>query len=434
MNTVIEKLKSDLASVALEVKPLAEKSRTAQLSDDEASRFDELVGRVSTIKGEIDAAVEREEKASAALAVNDEYNKPKDVITRGVALELHGKAVEQQDARTPGAKFADSENRTRAIKNGSGLMRDNPVTMDGFYNQKAVISSGTLSGSMVLPDVQPTIYRAGEAPLRMRDVLLNLNTNSDTVTVMQESAFTNAAAEVAEATANNGTGLTGGVKPESDMTFTEVSYPVRWIGHWTSITRQNLEDAAFIESYINQRLLTGLQRREDAQFLNGNGTTPNLTGILNTSGIQTLDATYFTANAVAGPAANVNLNKLRRAARVIEFTALATPTFAVLNPVDAEGIDTLATTTGEYLIGGPLAGRQRTLWGLRVVESANITAGTALVGDGTMAAVVDRNQARIYTTDSHADYFIRNLFVILAEERVALAIFRPAAFAKVTLG
>jgi hypothetical protein len=123
MNTVIEKLKSDLASVALEVKPLAEKSRTAQLSDDEANRFDELVGRVSTIKGEIEAAVEREEKAKAALAVNDEYNKPKNVITRGVALELHGKAVEQQDARTPGAKFADSENRTRAIKSGSGTRR-----------------------------------------------------------------------------------------------------------------------------------------------------------------------------------------------------------------------------------------------------------------------------------------------------------------------
>jgi HK97 family phage major capsid protein len=432
MNTVIEQLKSDLASVALDIKPLAEKSRTAQLSDDESTRFDDLVARAATIKAEIDKAAEREEKASAALALNDEYNRPAGTITRGVALELHGKSAEQRDLRTPGQKFVESEQLKRSIKSGSGLMREAPVTMDGFF-QKAVISSGTLSGSMVLPDVQPGIYRAAEAPLRMRDVLMNLNTNSDTVTVMQESAFTNSAAEVAEATANNGSGLTGGVKPESDLTFTEVSYPVRWIGHWTSLTRQNLEDAAFLEPYINQRLLTGIQRREDAQFLNGNGTAPNLTGILQTSGIQTLDSTYFTANPVATPTANVNLNKLRRAMRVIEFTALATPTFAVINPVDAENIDTLATTTGEYLIGGPLAGRQRRLWGLQVVESANIAAGTALVGDGTMAAVVDRNQARIYTTDSHADYFIRNLFVILAEERVALAVFRPSAFAKVTL-
>ena len=41
--------------------------------------------------------------------------------------------------------------------------------------------------------------------------------------------------------------------------------------------------------------------------------------------------------------------------------------------------------------------------------------------------------ATIYTTDSHADYFIRNIFVILAEERVALPVFRPAAFASVQL-
>jgi HK97 family phage major capsid protein len=73
------------------------------------------------------------------------------------------------------------------------------------------------------------------------------------------------------------------------------------------------------------------------------------------------------------------------------------------------------------------------VWGLPIVASDNITAGTALVGDGTMAAVVDREDATIYTTDSHSDFFVRNLFVLLAEERVALAVFRPAAFAKVAL-
>jgi hypothetical protein len=36
-------------------------------------------------------------------------------------------------------------------------------------------------------------------------------------------------------------------------------------------------------------------------------------------------------------------------------------------------------------------------------------------------------------TDSHSDFFIRNIFVLLAEERVALPVFRPAAFAKVAL-
>ena len=103
-------------------------------------------------------------------------------------------------------------------------------------------------------------------------------------------------------------------------------------------------------------------------------------------------------------------------------------------PVSAIGAATARFTAGSTRpIGGPLAPAQRRLWGLQVVESANIAAKTALVGDGTMAAVVDRNQARIYTTDSHSDYFIRNILVILAEERVALPVFRPAAFASVQL-
>jgi HK97 family phage major capsid protein len=73
------------------------------------------------------------------------------------------------------------------------------------------------------------------------------------------------------------------------------------------------------------------------------------------------------------------------------------------------------------------------MWGLPLVQSENIADNTALVGDGTMAAVVDRRDAQIYTTDSHSDYFIRNLFVILAEERIAVVVFRPSAFAEVTL-
>jgi HK97 family phage major capsid protein len=63
-----------------------------------------------------------------------------------------------------------------------------------------------------------------------------------------------------------------------------------------------------------------------------------------------------------------------------------------------------------------------------VVESEAITAGTALVGDFSKAVLWDREQASVTMTDSHADFFIRNLVAILAEERVAFAVTRPKAF------
>jgi HK97 family phage major capsid protein len=248
---------------------------------------------------------------------------------------------------------------------------------------------------------------------------------------MQEASFTNAAAEVAEATSPS-----TGLKPESDLTFTEATFPVRWVAHWMQITRQNLEDLAFIQGYIDGRLLQGLARREDNQILNGNGTPPNLTGLLQTSGILTLDGTYFTGAPVKDVGtANENANRIRRAMTRLRLSSVggAIPSFVVANPADVEDWDTVTDAQRQYLFGGPFAGMTTRLWGLPIVQSENIAAKTSLVGDGTMAAVVDRKDAQIYTTDSHADYFLRNLFVILAEERLALPVFRPSGFAKVTL-
>jgi HK97 family phage major capsid protein len=73
------------------------------------------------------------------------------------------------------------------------------------------------------------------------------------------------------------------------------------------------------------------------------------------------------------------------------------------------------------------------LWGLPVVQESQMTAGTALVGDGLMAAVIDRMDAQIFVADQHSDFFTHNVFVFLAEERVALPVFRPSAFVAVEL-
>lgn len=302
-------------------------------------------------------------------------------------------------------------------------------------DQRALVTSGTPSTSMLLPQILPTIQRGLEAPLVFRDVVLGGRTSSDTVIVLQETGFTNSAAEVAEASAVDGVGLGGGVKPESGITFSEVSYPVRTIAHWIPITRQTLSDLPAMETYINERLRTGLARREDAQLLNGNGSSPNLRGILNTSGIQTLDGAYFTTNPVVDAGqSNENVNRILRAKVKIMTTGKARATFVVMNPADIEKMLTYTDANRNYLFGGPgVAGMNMPIWGLNPVWSENIAEGTALVGDGTMAAVMDREDSQIYMTDSHADFFIRNLFVILAEERLAFPVFRPAAFAAVEL-
>lgn len=435
--STLKELENEVASLAAQLKPFALKERAGTLSDDESSDYDEKLATFNTVSEQFVTQRQRDENAKAVLQADQDFNQPNGKRVSGhISPEQAAQdGGDGQQWRSVARRFLESEEYKDAKRNPKGTSQ--PVQVGNFHTQpdiRALIGSATPAASALFPQVFPNIYRAAEKPLVMRDVLLNLQTTSDSLTIMSESGYTNAAAPVAEPTVVGGAGLTGGVKPESALTFTEVTFPVRWIGHWIPITRQLLQDTAFMEGYLNGRLIDGLKRAEDAQFISGDGVTPNLTGILTTSGIQVLDATYFTGAPVKDATfGNENANRIRRAITKIMTTGDAQPTFIVANPADVEDWDTVSNAQRDYLFGGPARPGTKQLWGVPVVQSQGITAKTALVGDGSMAAIVDRMDAQIYTTDSHSDYFIRNILTVLAEERVALPVFRPVAFAKVTL-
>ena len=74
-----------------------------------------------------------------------------------------------------------------------------------------------------------------------------------------------------------------------------------------------------------------------------------------------------------------------------------------------------------------------TLWGLPRVESESVPVGHAIVGAFKVGGTVfQREGTTIFASDSHADFFVRNLVAVLAEERLGLAVFFPAAFCYTT--
>jgi HK97 family phage major capsid protein len=301
----------------------------------------------------------------------------------------------------------------------------------GPRERYTLIRSGGQPEYLIPPQVLPTIYRGEDPERTVRGVLINGRTTSDTIYFLRETSFTNSAAAVAEATAATGS---SGLKPESALAFEQDSAPVVTVAHWVPITRQALSDAAQLQTYVEGRLMTGLEEVLNDQLLNGDGTGANMTGILAETGVQILDDTPTTGYFVTNPTANAgtdleNFDRIMAAATAVRTVGLARPSFLIVNPADLEVLLTTANSNGEYLGGGPFtSGIQRTIWGLPVVEETTMPAGQFLVGDGRMAAVWDREDANILVGTIN-DQLIRNMLTILAELRAALTVFRPSAFA-----
>ena len=127
------------------------------------------------------------------------------------------------------------------------------------------------------------------------------------------------------------------------------------------------------------------------------------------------------------------LTTARKAITYLRVTGRTRASAWLVHPNDAETIDLLKDGMSQYYYGGPQEGGVQRLWRVPVVECEACTEGEALLGDFRKAVLWDRERASIQVSDSHADFFIRNMVAILAEMRAAFGVIRPTAFVKVAL-
>jgi HK97 family phage major capsid protein len=274
-----------------------------------------------------------------------------------------------------------------------------------------------------------------QRPLTVRDLFTQGTTGTDAVEYVRLLAQTNNAAPVAEATSSaivgDGTGGTvlpaaGGVKPESGFTFEKVVTTVKTIAHWIPATKRALSDAAQVRTLIDQFLRYGLEEEFEDQLITGSGTGENFTGLTNTSGVQT-------QGAPVGASGEDMFTVLRRGRRKVQIGGRTVPTAYVMHPIDWENIELARDNNKQFYGNGPFAQGPNTLWGLPVVESEGVTQNFAWCANWRMGVIWDREQATITATDSHADFFIRNLVAVLGEMRAAFGVLRPPAFCKIQL-
>jgi HK97 family phage major capsid protein len=269
-----------------------------------------------------------------------------------------------------------------------------------------------------------------ERPLSIRELVAPGSTTSDTIEYTRWASVTNNAAVVPEARSADPVGgavttALAGVKPQSTFSFARETTTVKTVAHWIPITKRALADQAQMRTAIDQFLRYGLEEELEDQLIAGNGTGENLLGLNSTPGIQTQ---------AAPGAGQDNLDILKKARTKVQIGGRAQPTAYVMNPLDWEAIELMRNDNGDFYGNGPFALGPRTLWSLPVIPSEAVAQGTAWVGAWNWAVLYDREQASVQATDSHADFFVRNMVAILAELRAGFAVWRPSAFVKITLG
>jgi HK97 family phage major capsid protein len=249
-------------------------------------------------------------------------------------------------------------------------------------------------------------------PIQVTDLIPSSNTDQSAILFMEETTRTNAAVEIGE----------GVTYPESASAFTERTSTVRKIGTSLPVTDEQLDDVPQVRTFLDELLPFMVRQRLDSEIFNGNGTPPNLTGLLSVGSIQTQ-----ARGADPIPTAFLKaMVKLRITGRVV-------PSGILIHPTDWQSVKTLQTTTGEYIWGHPSVVGPDTMWGLPMAQVDAGSAGTAVVADFL-------NYTRLYYRNGPSgvevgyvnDDFRLGQKTLRADVRAAFVVRRAAAICSVT--
>lgn len=389
---------------------------------------EELGKNLKTVKAEIDAgnqktvkdvqdALELARKASETLITDTKTQLQKDYDA--FALAMKEKMQEKQDGKplTFGQAFV------KTMKEG------------GFDGIQTAIKEQKLNGHTIemkaFGTTQFTDYEAFDTDYGMpiiynlydqfhwRNIIPNGSTSKEFISFPKQGATTGAAAPWDY-------GATPGAtvsKPELTPTLAPYTAKVEWIaGIIKNIEVSMLEDFGWASTFLSRFLREELLKAEDNQILNGNGTSPQLDGILNNA--VAYDGTY-----------TVGVEMIIDAAYRQLADGFLTANAIVMSNTDKVGIIlNKATTSGEYNLPAGAIGYsngQLMLDGLRVYSTPQLAAGTAIVGDFNQAMLAIRSAPRLRIFDQNEDDATKNYLMMRIEERVALAIMRANAFVEI---
>ena len=275
--------------------------------------------------------------------------------------------------------------------------------------------TGVVAGETVITDVKYDPSRA----VHIRSLIPNGSTDSQTIRFPKESAYDDGAAATAQ----------GSTLGQSDFDITATSVNVEKIGTFMRITEEMLADTPQLSSYLSARVPSKVLSKEDAEILNGDGSSPNLDGL-------------FTDGAAFVTSSSANFYQSIESANEYDVLIAALDQLAasnyqadsiLLNPVDFHRIVLLKSTANEYLKNQVIQGVQPAIMGVPITLNTAVTAGKFLVGNLSQATQLwIRDGLGVEFSREDSTNFRDGFVTVRAQERIALTNYQPNAIVQGT--
>lgn len=201
---------------------------------------------------------------------------------------------------------------------------------------------------------------------------------------------------------------------EMAITWQGYNLPIEQYSHIIPVALEMLENFDFVSSEINDELLTGLDHKIEYDLINGNGSTPNIFGLVGGS-----KYTAFSAGALASQIRYAGiLDVIMAASTQVMDSTQYNPNIVLMNNYDAMALKLDKTEDGAYKFPNFLSANGMLIEGMRIVASPLITTNTLYVGDFSKRTLY--SGGTVVTVGTNSDDFSKRKVSILANEPVAM--------------
>lgn len=214
--------------------------------------------------------------------------------------------------------------------------------------------------------------------------------------------------------------LEGDEKAQTTMPTVAEQAQIATIAHWCQASVQVLADAPALQQQVTSLLRYGLLAKLESEVVAGVDGQGKIKGLVQHAVPFVPTGTPAAADAIGQ--AIVSLNSSGWNAGLI-----------LMNPVDWFSVASAKDTANQYILGSPRDPSPAALWGVPVVTTPSLPAGTVLVLDPAQVAVLDRMAPTLLASREANGGFTKNLVTLLAELRAGLAVFAEGAVLSVPL-